>query len=79
MHYKLDDPPPSLHDLPFLVAVLVGSIRTDDELLRELAEEWLDTLGVSLTFTPDSPVIRPCPNPGPPRRLDGRRPTRGTS
>jgi len=72
MHYKLDDPPPSLHDLPFLVAVLVGAIRTDDELLRELAEERLDTLGVGVTFTPDSPVIRPRPDPGPSRRSDGR-------
>lgn len=45
-------------DPPFLVAVLVGAIKSGDKMTAALAREWLAEAGIKITIAKDAPAIR---------------------
>ena len=45
-------------DPPFLVAILVGAIKSGDKMTAALAREWLAEAGIKIHIAKDSPAIR---------------------
>lgn len=48
---------PDLNDPPFLLAILIGALRTGDKMLVGLARAGLAEIGIRITFAKDSPVL----------------------
>lgn len=56
MHTAPDPPQPT--DPPFLIAILIGAMKTGDRMMVALARQWLADIGISITFAKDAPVLR---------------------
>lgn len=52
---ELDPPKPS--DPPFLVAILIGAMKTDDRMMTTLARGWLEDIGIRIQIAKNAPVL----------------------
>ena len=50
--------PPKPTDPPFLIAILVGAMKTGDRLTATLARQWLADIGIRIAFAKDAPALR---------------------
>ena len=44
-------------DPPFLIAILIGAMKTGDKMLVGLAREWLADQGIRITIAKDAPAL----------------------
>ena len=44
-------------DPPFLIAILIGGMKTGDKMLVGLAREWLAEQGIRIVIAKDSPAL----------------------
>jgi hypothetical protein len=51
--------PPQPSDPPFLIAILIGAMKTGDRMMVALARQWLADIGIRITFAKDAPALRP--------------------
>lgn len=49
--------PPKPTDPPFLIAILIGAMKTGDRMTVSLAREWLADQGIRITFAKDAPAL----------------------
>jgi hypothetical protein len=52
------DDAPKPTDPPFLIAILIGAMKTGDRLTATLARQWLAEIGIRITFAKDAPALK---------------------
>ena len=50
--------PPNPTDPPFLIAILIGAMKTGDKLMVGLARDWLAEQGIRITIAKDAYALR---------------------
>ncbi len=46
-------------DPPFLIAILIGAMKTGDKMMMGLARTWLAEQGIRITIARDAKVLAP--------------------
>jgi len=45
-------------DPPFLIAILIGALKTGDKTTASLARGWLADIGIKVQFAKDAPILK---------------------
>lgn len=53
-----DPEPPQPTDPPFLIAILIGAMKTGDRMMVNLSRQWLADIGIKITFAKDAAALR---------------------
>lgn len=53
-----DPDPPKPTDPPFLIAILIGAMKSGDKMMVSLARQWLADIGIRITIAKDAPALR---------------------
>lgn len=49
---------PKLQDPPFLIAILIGAMKSGDAMIVSLARAWLAEAGIRIHFAKDAPALQ---------------------